>query len=470
MTSFLYRLGRGAARRRWLTIGIWVAVVVAIFGAGSALGGKLTDDFNIPDAESQRAYDVLADRFPSASGTSADIVFHARGRGVLTDDANAAVVADTVAALADLPHVLQVTNPLETPGTLSQSEEIGFAQVAYDLPADQLGTEAFTQLEDAVEEVRTPQVQIEIGGEFASFGDQPDTGSSEAVGLLAAMVILLVAFGSLVAMALPVGTAVIGLATGLGLTIVVASFVNVPVFSTTLSTMIGLGVGIDYALFLVTRYRQNLQAGMEPLHAIGVANATSGQAVLFAGATVVLAILGLWISGIAFVGMMATATAIVVAVAVAAAITLLPALLGFAGRAIDKLSVHRILRRADASSERENIWARWGRQVERRPWRYFTAALLVLLDPRDPVLLDEAGDARRRDGADVGVATPRLRPAGRGVRPRVQRAAAALGGDPGPGRARAGSTASSRRSARPTASRRSRPRSPTSAATPRSSR
>ncbi|MGZ8592994.1 MAG: MMPL family transporter, partial [Actinomycetota bacterium] len=296
-----------------------------------------------------------------------------------------------IETIASQPHVVQVTNPLETPGTLSQDERIGYAQVAYDLPADQLGTDAYEPLEAAVEAARTPAVDIEIGGEYAGWGAQEEPGSTELIGLLAAVVIILIAFGSLVAMALPIGTAVVGLATGLGIVIVVASFVNVPEFSTTLATMIGLGVGIDYALFLVTRYRQNLKAGMEPLHAIGVASATAGQAVVYAGATVVLAILGLWISGIAFVGMMATAAAIVVAVAVLGATTLLPALLGFAGRAIDKLSVHRIVERGDRSEEKENIWGRWGRQVERRPWQYFLAALGVLLVLSIPFFSMELG-------------------------------------------------------------------------------
>jgi putative drug exporter of the RND superfamily len=391
MSSLLYRLGRACARRRWRTLAAWVAVVVAVFAAGAALGGELTDDFEIPDAESQRAYDVLADRFPSASGTSANVVFHARGRGSLTDEGHATAIAETLARIAELPHVVQVSNPLETPGTLSQDGATGFAQVAYDLPAIELGVEPFQDLLAIVEDTDSATLQVEIGGEYASWGEQPEPGAAELVGLLAAMVILLVAFGSVVAMGLPITTAVVGLATGMGIVIVLASFVAVPEFSTTLATMIGLGVGIDYALFLVTRYRHNLQAGMEPLHAVGVASATAGQAVVFAGATVIVAILGLWISGIAFVGWMATAAAIVVAVAVVAAITLLPALLGFAGRAIDRLSVHRIVRRADESERGENIWGRWGREVERRPVRYFAGALVLLLALAIPFLSMELG-------------------------------------------------------------------------------
>jgi RND superfamily putative drug exporter len=377
MSSFLYRLGLGAARRRWLTLGVWIAAVVAIFTIGNALGGALTDDFSLPDSESQRAYDLLADRFPSASGTSADIVFHATDGSL---DAEAGAVSSTIEAIGEQPHVVGVTDPLETQGAVSDDGTIGYAQVAYDLPADDLGTEPYDRLASVVERARAPGLQVEIGGEYASWGSQSEPGSSELIGLLAAMIILLIAFGSIVAMGLPIGTAVIGLASGTGLVVILAAFVNVPEFSTILSSMIGLGVGIDYALFIVTRYRQNLQAGMEPLHAVGFASATAGQAVVFAGTTVAIALLGLWISGIAFVGMMATAAAIVVIVAVLAAVTLLPAFLGFAGRAIDKLSVHRTRGRTpDGAESSLNIWGRWGREVEHHPWRYFIGAIALLV-------------------------------------------------------------------------------------------
>jgi putative drug exporter of the RND superfamily len=388
MSSFLYRLGRGAARRRWLTLGAWIAAVIGIFATGSALGGALEDDFNLPDSESQRAYDLLAERFPSASGTSAYIVFRT-SNGSLADRAEA--LGATVEEIKRLPHVVGVTNPLETEGAQSEDGTIGFAQVAYDQRDVDLGTEPYQRLESVVEGARAPGLQIEIGGEYAAWGSQSEPGSSEMIGLLAAMIILLIAFGSVVAMGLPIGTAVIGLASGTGLILILSAFVSVPEFSTILASMIGLGVGIDYALFIVTRYRENLRSGMEPLHAIGLASATAGQSVLFAGTTVAIALLGLWISGIAFVGMMATAAAIVVVVAVIAALTLLPALLGFAGRAIDKLSVHRRRRDEATDGEKVNIWGRWGREVERRPWRYFAGAILVLVALALPLFSMEQG-------------------------------------------------------------------------------
>jgi RND superfamily putative drug exporter len=386
MSSFLYRLGRGAARRRWLTLGIWIASVFAIFAIGNALGGGFVDDFNLPDAESQRAYDLLAERFPSASGTTANIVFRTTDGG-LTERADE--ISATLGEIGELEHVVAVTNPLETPGAVAADGTIGFAQVSYDQPAIDLGIEPYGELDAVVVAARADGLDVEIGGEYASWGAQPEPGSSELIGLLAAMIILLIAFGSVVAMGLPIGTAVVGLATGTGIVVVLSAFVNVPEFSTVLSSMIGLGVGIDYALFIVTRYRQNLQEGMEPLHAVGIASATAGQAVVIAGTTVAIALLGLWISGIAFVGMMATASAIVVMVAVVAAITLLPAFLGFAGRAIDKLSVHR--RRKEDDPDAVNIWGKWGREVERRPWGYFIGAIAILLVLTIPLLSMELG-------------------------------------------------------------------------------
>ena len=262
MSSFLYRLGQAAARHRWRTLGIWIAAVVAIFVVGGALGGMFSDDFNLPDSESQRAYDLLAERYPAASGTSAFVVFHSTG-GPLEGQAEA--VTSTLDAIEGQPHVIAVTNPLQTPGALSADGTIGYAQVAYEEPAVELGVEPFQALQTVLEDARSPALDVEIGGEYASWGTQPETSTSELIGLLAAMIILLIAFGSVVAMGLPIGTAVIGLTTGTGLIMIVAAFTSVPEFSTILSSMIGLGVGIDYALFIVTRYRQNLHGGMEPV-------------------------------------------------------------------------------------------------------------------------------------------------------------------------------------------------------------
>ena len=186
-----------------------------IFAAGSALGGKLVDDFNLPDSESQRAYDLLAERYPSASGTSALIVFHSTERGARGTGRRASF--HRWMPSRGSPMSSPSTDPLETQGAVSADGSIGYAQVGYDVSAVDLGTEPYTELESAVESARSPDLEAEIGGEYASWGSQPEPGSSELIGLLAAMIILLIAFGSVVAMGLPIGTAVIGLGTGTGL-------------------------------------------------------------------------------------------------------------------------------------------------------------------------------------------------------------------------------------------------------------
>ena len=387
MSSFLYRLGQAAARHRWRTLGIWIATVVAIFVIGGALGGKFSDDFNLPDSESQRAYDLLAERYPAASGTSAYVVFHAPN-GPLEDQADA--VNGALDTIAGQPHVIAVSNPFETPGALSPDGTIGYAQVAYDEPAVRPGRRA---VPSAPGDPRGRPLSRPGGGDrrrVRLVGDAAQTGSSELIGLLAAMIILLIAFGSVVAMGLPIATAVIGLATGTGLTLILAAFASVPEFATILSSMIGLGVGIDYALFIVTRYRQNLHDGMEPLHAIGVASATAGQAVVFSGVMVSIALLGLWIRGIAFVGMMATAAAIVVLVAVVAAVTLLPAFLGFAGNAIDKLSVHRKRKTAEELEATQTHVDPVGPRGGAPPLAVLHRRGRDPARPRDPAVLDEA--------------------------------------------------------------------------------
>ena len=281
MSSFLYRLGQAAARHRWRTLGIWIAAVVAIFVIGGALGGKFSDDFNLPDSESQRAYDLLAERYPAASGTSAYIVFHATD-GPLEDQAdavNSTLDDDRGAAARDrgLEPVRDPGRPVPRrhdrlrAGRLRRAGRRSGRRAVPSAPGERSTTSA------------RPTWRRRSAASTPRGGRSPRRASSELIGLLAAMIILLIAFGSVVAMGLPIGTAVIGLATGTGLTLILAAFASVPEFATILSSMIGLGVGIDYALFIVTRYRQNLHDGMDPLHAIGLASATAGQAVVFSG-------------------------------------------------------------------------------------------------------------------------------------------------------------------------------------------
>jgi RND superfamily putative drug exporter len=363
--------------------------VVGISVGGNALGGEFEDDWRLPGVDSQQAYDLLAERFPSASGSSAMVVYHAPD-AALQAPARADAIEASLAEIATLPHVVAVSDPFGQDGGVSPDGTTAFSQVTFDTDVGGVGIDGFHELENTAQGAAVDGLQVEIGGELASASSEAETGSSEMMGLLAAVIILLLAFGSVVAMGLPIGTAIVGLGTGFGIITIVSAFLKVPEVSTVLSSMIGLGVGIDYALFVVTRYRQNLRNGMEPLDAVGRATATAGQAVVFAGATVVISILGLWISGIAFVGMMGVAAAIMVAVAVVAAITLLPAFMGFAGRAIDSLSLPWA-KRGREKAEDQGMWARWGREVERRPWRYLLGALALLIALALPLFSIELG-------------------------------------------------------------------------------
>ena len=263
---------------------------------------------------------------------------------------------------------------------------IGYADVQYDVPSEDIREPAFERLEaTAAAAERSGAVRMELGGDLPSEAVQPEFGGQEGIGFLVAMIVLLVAFGSVIAMGLPLGLALVGLVTTGGLTALASAFVDVNTVAPTLATMIGVGVGIDYALFVVTRHREHLAAGMTVEESAGRAVATSGAAVLFAGTTVVIAIMGLAIAGIPAVTIMGLVTAGAVAVMVALALTLLPALLGFAGHRIDAVRLPGSKRRAArwaareaAGATRETVWHRWGRQVSAHPWRYLTLGVVVL--------------------------------------------------------------------------------------------
>ncbi len=398
LSLLLYRLGRWAVRRRRLVLGVWVVGALALFASGRLLGSGFTDDWRVPDTEAQRAHDLLVERFPAASGTDATVVFHAPDGDLREPAAGAAVSAalDTVAAL---PHVVGVERPGDEGSRAGVSRDGGtaFATVHYDLDAATLGEPAIEQLDGAIDAARSAGLQVELGGPLVETGQEREPGGSEAIGLGVAVVVLLFAFGSVIAMGLPIVTAVLGLLGGMSAVMLVALAIDVPTVAPTLAAMIGIGVGIDYALFIVTRHRQHLAHGHAVKDAAGRAMATAGQAVLFAGATVIIAILGLWIARIPFVGLLGTAAAIVVAVAVLAALTLLPALLGFAGRSIDRFRLPGMRPRGEEAHA--GGWARWGRHVGERPWRHLVLSSVIL------VLLAAPTFSMRLGQVDAGTAS-----------------------------------------------------------------
>jgi RND superfamily putative drug exporter len=374
MTYFLYRLGRAAVRHRRLTLLCWVVAALGIVAFASVGGGETSDSFEVPAVESQQALDVLEEEFPTAAGTSAQLVFGAEDGSLSTPEATAAIDA-ALADVAAQPDVGQVS-PLQR----SADDRVAYADVQYSRPSDDIRTDAYERLEATAAAANDSGViRMELGGELPTEAAQPEFGGEELIGLAVAIVVLLVAFGSVVAMGLPIGIALLGLMASMGLITLLAAVVEVNTVAPTLASMIGLGVGIDYALFIVTRHRENLRLGMTVEESAGRALATSGAAVLFAGVTVIIAISGLAIAGITSVTIMGLAAGLTVAVMVLIALTLLPALLGFAGPKIDALRLPGLRTVASGNAEgRESIWHRWGRQVSAHPWRYLLLGTLAL--------------------------------------------------------------------------------------------
>ncbi|HEX8580793.1 MAG TPA: MMPL family transporter [Acidimicrobiales bacterium] len=380
MSALLYRLGRSSARHPLRVLGLWLVAAVAIVALQGAAGGEFDDSFRVPGVESQHAADVLNDRFPSRGGQSARLVLHA-DEGRLDDPGPAATVALARRQLAGGRAVAGVTDPFAPEAAaVSADGRTAYVDVAY--AVDKLTA---AQLDDATavaERAGAGGVQVELTGALAQLAQ--DDPSSELIGVGVAVVVLLVAFGSVVAMGLPIVTALLGIFVGAAGVGVLSAVMDVPEFSLILCMMIGLGVGIDYALFIVTRHRQHLHDGMSVADAAGTANATAGQAVLFAGTTVVVAILGLFLAGLPAISSMGVSVALVVSVAMAAAVTLLPGLLGLAGTRIDRLSIHRRHRVAKPASE--TFSGRWAHHVGSHPVRYAILSLAALCAIAVPAL------------------------------------------------------------------------------------
>ena len=384
MTKFLYALGRSSARHPLRVLLIWLLLAVGALALKGSVGGETSDAFTIPGTESQAAFDLLEDRFPAESSATSRVVFH-HERGLEGTERRAAVLA-TLTELRDAPHVIDVTDPYDPRGpTLSPDRRVGFVEVSYDLTGGPTATE-FEVADQAAEQARAADVDVEFSGALGYAGTEKTQGS-EMLGLGVAVFVLLIAFGSVITMGIPIGTALFGVLIGISLVGVLSGMTDVPEVSPMIATMIGLGVGIDYALFVVTRHRELLQDGHSVHDAAGRANATAGQAVLFAGVTVVVAICGLQVSGVPAIATMGWSSGIVVVVSMLLAVTLLPALLGLAGTNIDRLRLpsRRRRRSIHVARDGETTSARWAHHVAKRPWRYTIGSLVLLVVLAAPV-------------------------------------------------------------------------------------
>ncbi|MFE6849242.1 MMPL family transporter, partial [Streptomyces sp. NPDC057674] len=373
MATFLYKLGRSAFRRRRLVALLWVALL-AVAGIGAATAPVATSSsFSIPGTEAQRAFDLLEERFPGAGadGATARVVFQAPEGQKMTDPAHKAVVEETVAALkSGSDQIVSVTDPY-TGQAVSQNGSTAYVSVAYKVNAMELTDETREALTQAGHNAQGKGLTVEVGGD--ALQTMPETGSGEIVGVVIAGIVLVLTFGSLVAAGLPLLTAIIGVGIGVSSITALANVLDLGSTTSTLAMMIGLAVGIDYALFIVSRYRAELADGREKEDAAGRAVGTAGSAVVFAGLTVVIALVGLAVVNIPMLTKMGFAAAGTVVIAVLIALTLIPAMLGFAG---DKV-IGRKQRKAakaeagagadSAKSRKPNGGTRWARFIIRRP-------------------------------------------------------------------------------------------------------
>jgi len=390
VTAPLYAIGRFCSRHHHLTIAVWLVLAAGLVVAGQAHDSQTNDNLTLPGTDSTAATELLEDNLRTQAYGSNPLVLVSSG-AKLTAPKQAEAVDATVKRLRALPDVSLAIDPLSREGAafLSKSRQIAYVPVYLSTGPGEISEDEAQAVLDAAAPAEAAGLEASVGGYVGQQLSKPSTETSDAIGLAAAVVILLFAFGTATAMALPIVSAVIGLACALSIIRLLEGVLQVPSVATTLATMIGLGVGIDYALFIVTRHKLQLHEGMELRESIARAAATAGGAVVFAGFTVVIALCSLGFAGIPLVTTLGFTAAIAVVVAVCAASTLLPALLGALGPRIDSLRVQ--IGKTHPDDHEPHGWTRWARGVAARPWRSALAALAVLVILAIPLLDLELG-------------------------------------------------------------------------------
>ncbi|MGH3477862.1 MAG: MMPL family transporter, partial [Nocardioidaceae bacterium] len=368
------RFGRGCVRHRWLVVAGWLLAVVMLNVAAAAAGGPVSDDFDLPGSESQRAAEVLEDAgFDTRAGVQAQVVVHRDG-GVAAPDVQREVSKLVTDIREQLPEA-EVTSPFEDRGRSQISPDGSTAYVAVSLPGSDAEEVADVSdvLDASAAQVSAPGLQVEVGG-LAADEDAEGGPPTELIGILAALVVLLVGFGSIFAMAMPIVVGVVGAMSGLAIVALGANVVDVPSFAAPVAGMVAIGVGIDYALLVVTRFREGMHVGLDTQSAVARAQASAGRSVLFAGGIVVIASLGLVLMDLKLITGVALGIAASVLVTMLASLTLLPALLGVVGARIDR---YGLARRHEAGDE-GTFARRWSRHVQRRPLRFALASVAIL--------------------------------------------------------------------------------------------
>ena len=378
MSRLMHRLGALCVRRKYLVLVVWALVALAVGAGVLRFGMKTTNDIRLPGTGYQAATEMLRSEFSPQQNGSSPLVFHV-DHGKVTDPANENAIKEALQAIRAMPETYSVISPFSRAGEsfVGGDGRTAVAQVLLNLDWGQLDKQVAGRILEAAEPARAAGVQVEAGGGIGARLAESKSRRSETIGIAAAVVIMAFTFGAVMAAGMPVITAVVGLVVGLGLIGLLGHLVSIPNVAPTLATMIGLGVGIDYALFIVFRHRDQLHRGMAVDESIAHAMATSGSAVVFAGATVIVALLALLVARVPLLGAMGYAAALTVLVAVLTAITLLPAVLAVVGRRVDALPLPG-RRGSTRARTAESVWGRWAGLVTRHPWIALIASLLVL--------------------------------------------------------------------------------------------
>ena len=373
------QLARWCFQHRRIVIGVWVVALIAMGGLTGAVGTAYSDQFSLPGTESTKALDLLTAVSPQQSGDSDQIVVKVT-EGTIQDTANKQRITSMLTKVKDLPSVAGITSMYDPQGAtqVSKDGKIAYATLMFDKQANELAVPDITKVIDTAQSFAGGGLEVELGGQAISAASQTPPGSSELIGIVAAAIILFITFGAFLAMLMPIMVAVAGLGAGILAIGLLSHLISLGNIAPTLAALIGLGVGIDYALFIVTRYRSGLQAGLEPEEAAVRALNTSGRAVLFAGGTVVIALLGLLVLRVSFLGGMGVGAATTVFFTVIAAVTLLPAVLGSAkGRLISRKQRNRLAVEGPILTP-SGFWSRWANLVAHRK-ALLTAGSIVVI-------------------------------------------------------------------------------------------
>ena len=366
-----------AHKRRWIVVAVWLFAMVGIGGAAQSAGTAFSSSFELPDTESSRVQEILSQQFPAQRGDSTQVVIESQGQ--LTSAENQATIERMLAKVASSPIVESIDSPFDPRfAALSKDQRIGFATVHFNDSAQELPKEEINKVVDIAKSFENSDLKINLSGAVIKLANSaPSVKTSEMVAVLAAFLVLLYTFGSLVATMVPIIVAVFALAVGSAMVGLASNSIMMADFAPILASLVGLGVGIDYALFIVTRFRRAIHEGKTVHESIRIALTTSGRSVLFAGIIVCISMLGLFTIGLSFLSGVGVAAAISVTISMIASLTLLPALLSIIGKNIDRLKIP--FKKLHSEEEGGKGWKKWADKIQAHPVRWAVSSTLILL-------------------------------------------------------------------------------------------